>query len=97
MNGMPSHEWRCVSERAFERLTATLIAEVIHEGYARGPHPRPRMGSTGDEHLDDARPLAKQFVQSVRTNFPCVGVEVSEITRLQGTHGLGLLSNGLNQ
>jgi len=30
MDGMPAHEWRCIPERPFERLTATLIAEVIH-------------------------------------------------------------------
>lgn len=87
MNGMSADERRWISERALQSLTATRIAQVVHQSNARGSHLGPRMGSTGDEHCNGIRAGAKQLVACLLTNRPVVGVEILEVAILDGFHG----------
>jgi hypothetical protein len=74
VDGMPADERRRVAQGRAQRLTATLIAEMIHELHAGCPHPRAAVARAGDERRDRSLSLVKQLLDRPFANRPGVGV-----------------------
>jgi hypothetical protein len=78
VDGMPADERRRVAQGRAQRLTATLIAEMIHELHTGCPHPRAAVARAGDERRDRFSALVEQPPDSPFANRPGVGVKVAE-------------------
>jgi hypothetical protein len=74
VDGMPADERRRVAQGRAQRLTATLIAEMIHELHAGCPHPRAAVARAGDERRDRSLSLVKQLLDRPFATRPGVGV-----------------------